>query len=113
MALDKNITEEFEDQTKPNFAKMTKRAGAQLDAFRDFIFPAGYDTGSATKKRTSGGSAAKKPKPDVDLETEAKSGRLEKLTVAALKELASENKINLKATKKADIIAQIKKHFRV
>uniref|UniRef100_A0A914WFC3 ATP-dependent DNA helicase 2 subunit 1 n=1 Tax=Plectus sambesii TaxID=2011161 RepID=A0A914WFC3_9BILA len=52
MALDKNITEEFEDQTKPNFAKMTKRAGAQLDAFRDFIFPAGYDTGSATKKRT-------------------------------------------------------------
>ena len=83
--------------------------------------------------RGGDGAAAKQAKPNVDLETEARNGnvrlyfvcqlwltvshwifQLEKLTVAVLKELAASMKVQLKgATKKADIITQIKKHYKL
>jgi len=115
MALDRDKPEEITDQTLPNDALMVKRAGKHIQEFKDLVFPAGYTAGPKRKAPGAAGGPAKKPKPeptDINIEQEAKAGRLEKLTVAALRECAKN--LKLPGTgKKADLIDAINECFGI
>ena len=50
---------------------------------------------------------------DNDLREQMKSGELDELTAAELKELAKERRIDIKGKKKADVLGAIKKYLKL
>jgi len=116
MALDRDDVDAPTDFTLPDEEKIEKRAGKISQEFKDLIFPSDYVPGAKRKVGgAGGGGAAKAPKSedfDIDIEKEARANRLNKLTVAQLKECIKKLKIkSVSGTKKADLIDAINEHF--
>ncbi|KAK2178913.1 hypothetical protein NP493_525g06064 [Ridgeia piscesae] len=101
MALDTDQPEEVEDYTMPNDEKMQKRAGRLLEEFKDLVFPEGYTPGVKRKAETV----------DVDVQQEARAGKLSKLTVPTLKDYCKKANVRCGGTKKADLINAINSHL--
>ncbi|XP_070199251.1 X-ray repair cross-complementing protein 5-like isoform X2 [Littorina saxatilis] len=118
LALDRDEPDAMIDYTMPADDKITKKAGSAIREFRDLVFPADYAPGQKKRAAPSESAAAKRAKAaetsvTLDLETEARAGRLGKLTVAVLKEAARNANIPCLATRKADIIDAISDHYNV
>ncbi|KAK3593948.1 hypothetical protein CHS0354_040681 [Potamilus streckersoni] len=116
LALDRDIPEEMIDYTLPDVERMEKKAGKEIQNFKDQVFPDGYTPGA--KQKTGDNAAAKKARMEqaanlIDAETEAKAGRLGKLTVAVLKEIIKREGITSGSSKKADLIDVISAHYGV
>ncbi|CAK8674751.1 unnamed protein product [Clavelina lepadiformis] len=114
MALEKEQPDKIDDHTKPDTEIIDKKAGAYIQAFKQAVFPPGYDPLKKATKHKSSSTASKggkKPKEDmVDVKEYVSQGKLGKLTVQGLKEIC--RKYNIKGTgKKADIIQAIEDHF--
>lgn len=116
LALDRDAPEDFVDYTLPDVEAMDRRLGERATQFKDMVFPDGYNPDAPAKKRAGGdaGGAAKKSKFDtpVDIRTEARAGRLGKLTVPVLKDFCKTSNINATG-KKADLINAINDFFGV
>ena len=120
IALAREQSDEIIDLTLPNVAGMEKRAGSLLAEFaeRFDLANAGSSTKTTAAKRKNedGDQANKKVKASndsLDVEAEARAGKLEKLTVPILKEFIKEKKISGAGTKKDDLIKAIKAHFKL
>jgi ATP-dependent DNA helicase 2 subunit 1 len=114
MALDRETVEEISDFTLPDEEKIEKRAGKISQEFKALVFPTDYQPGTKRKAGGAGGGTSKVVKSeefDIDIEKEARSNRLNKLTVSQLKECAKKLKIKSAGTKKADLIDAISDHF--
>lgn len=117
LALDREEPDELIDYTMPADDKITKKAGSAIRDFMEMVFPADYVPGQ--KRRGPGLDAATKRARaadavnDLDLETEARAGRLGKMTVANLKEAARKANIPCLATRKADIIDAISDFYNI
>lgn len=101
MALDTDLPEEVKDYTLPDDEKMGKRAGKLLEEFKDLVFPADYTPGVKRKAETV----------DVDVQQEAKAGKLSKLTVPVLREYCKKANIDSSGTKKANLVDAINAHL--
>lgn len=116
LALDRDAPEEFVDYTLPDVEAMDRRLGERVMQFKDMVFPDGFNPDAAAKKRAGGdaGSAAKKSKPDaaIDIKTEARAGRLGRLTVPVLKDFCKASNIDVTG-RKADLINAINDFFGV
>lgn len=114
IALDRSEPEEIEDLTLPNYERIDKRAGQFI---AEFVEKFGLDSDPRAKRKSDGNSTqnAKKAKNEnsFDVEFEAKSNRLEKLTVPILKEYVKSNQITTTGTKKDDLIKSIKLHLNL
>ncbi|XP_025085058.1 X-ray repair cross-complementing protein 5-like [Pomacea canaliculata] len=118
LALDREEPDELVDFTLPANDKIQKKAGSAIKDFMELVFPADYTPGQKKKTAPSESAAARKTKAaeavmELDLENEAKEGRLEKLTVPVLREAIRKAKIPCSVTRKADLIDVIKKHYGV
>ena len=51
IALEHEEVEEVADLTEPDVDRISKRAGALLDQFRDMVYPAGYNPEKSGTKR--------------------------------------------------------------
>nr|CAB3267806.1 X-ray repair cross-complementing protein 5 [Phallusia mammillata] len=118
MALEKDEPDPIEDHTIPDFERITRKAGAQIQAFKDLVFSPGYDpTQKPLTKRKAGGTGdavVKKVKPEtsqINVQECVTDNKLGKLTVQVLKEICKEHNIQASG-KKADIIAAISDHFQ-
>lgn len=118
VALEREKPEEIIDLTKPNNERLEKRAGEILQAIQANLGMSS-DSSKTKRKAEPSNGAAKKLKTNenegpLDVAQEAKAGRLEKLTVAVLKEFMKEKKISQAyGTKKDDLIKAIKEHLSV
>uniref|UniRef100_A0A915HHZ8 ATP-dependent DNA helicase 2 subunit 1 n=1 Tax=Romanomermis culicivorax TaxID=13658 RepID=A0A915HHZ8_ROMCU len=120
-ALEREDMEEVADHTKPNNDWISRKAGQAIHEFTRMIFPDDYvpeNNAPRKRARSATGATVKKSKnfdekEEINLEEEAKSNKLHKLTVPILKELCAQNGIKLTATRKADIITQINAHYGV
>ncbi|KAH9491851.1 X-ray repair cross-complementing protein 6 [Bulinus truncatus] len=114
LALQRDEPEELVDLTLPPLEDLLKRAGKVLDEFKELVFPSNYVPG---QKKKASGTAKKVVKEDaqieVDIEEEAKAGRLSKLTVPVLKEFIKTRKISTPSTRKNDLIDVINQHFNL
>ncbi|XP_064634818.1 X-ray repair cross-complementing protein 6-like [Lineus longissimus] len=118
LALDRDVPDDITDYTMPDDAMISKRAGKILGEFKELVFPDGYEAGKG-KKRPAGGAAGPAGKKarggaddgEIDVEAEARAGRLSKLTVPILKEFVRKTKIKGGGTKKADLMEAINDHF--
>jgi len=117
LALERKEVEEITDCTLPVVEQLIKRAGREMREFKDMVFPPDYVPGGKKRPASSSASqAAKKVKTEdalagVDIKKEAESGKLNKFTVAVLKECIKKEKIKTTATKKNDLIDAINNHY--
>ncbi|ELU12174.1 hypothetical protein CAPTEDRAFT_158558 [Capitella teleta] len=109
MALDRDQPDDINDSASPDDEMIDKRAGKMISEFSEMVFPEGYVPGAKRKA-----PAAARVKPDLtelNMEEEARAGRLMKLTVPILKEFVKTNRIPCAGTKKADLVQAVTDHF--
>ncbi|XP_072047420.1 X-ray repair cross-complementing protein 5-like [Amphiura filiformis] len=114
LALDRDAPDEVVDYTAPDHDMINGRAGAKIEAFKELVFPDGYVPGAkppAKRKAAGADGAAKKAKTEnVDMQQYAQEGKLNKLTVAVLKEFCQQTGLSA-AGKKGDLVETVKTHF--
>nr|KAG5686071.1 hypothetical protein BaRGS_030686 [Batillaria attramentaria] len=118
LALDRDEPDELIDYTMPVNDKIKKKAGPAIREFMDLVFPADYVPGQKKRAAPSESAATKRAKNvdaamDLDLEKEARAGRLGKLTVAVLRDAIRKANIPCAATRKADLIDAISDFYGV
>lgn len=116
LALERDEVEENNDHTLPSLEQFIKRAGKEMNEFKEIVFPPNYAPGKKRPATSSASTAAKKVKTEdallgLDVRKEAEAGKLGKLTVAVLKDVIKKEKINTAATRKNDLIDAINNHF--
>jgi ATP-dependent DNA helicase 2 subunit 1 len=120
IALEHDEVEEVSDLTQPDQDRITRRAGALLEQFKELVYPSGYDPDQkpANKRKapaSSDGPSAKRTRSsseDVDVEAEARKGNLQKVTMAVLK--AYLKGVGLKTSgKKQDLIEAVNDHLGI
>lgn len=112
LALNRLHLEPVTDYTLPNNELISKKAGTLLKTFQDLVYPNSYDPSHPVKKQpaTSSAAAAKKVKPDpasIDVETMAKAGKADKLTVDILKGWLQERGVKVSGKKKAQLVQDV------
>ena len=117
LALDKDEPDEFIDYTKPNNAKILKKAGQELADLSKIVSSTGYQPvkAGAKRARTTADTGDKETKKtcssdEIDFDEMAKSGQLDKLTVPVLKQFLVS--VGNKTTgRKADLVEAVNEHF--
>ncbi|CAF1005109.1 unnamed protein product [Didymodactylos carnosus] len=111
--------DEFVDLTIPNIERMEDKAGQFVEDLKTLIFPVGY-AGSkklAAKRKADGDAAneSKKSKMEdaAEIETAARNGSLQKLTVPIMKDYCRDKKIRTTGTRKQDLIDAINAHLSI
>lgn len=123
IALEREQPEELEDLTVPDVERHERRAGAFLKEFSekhglDDLLAKATSRKNEYKRKAfetyaAGGKKAKANSDEIDVEAEARSGRLEKLTVPILKDYVKSKGLNVSGSKKDDLIRSIKYHLKI
>lgn len=115
LALDQDIPDEITDHTKPNVEKMIKRAGNLIEEFKCMIPAEDAPVKEKKRKTTAEVGHEKKSKVIADdfnmKDVVGDEKKLSKLTVPDLKNYLMS--VGIKPGKlKADLIEQVKEHFK-
>ncbi|ESN99570.1 hypothetical protein HELRODRAFT_192857 [Helobdella robusta] len=117
MALARDCPEEISDFTQPDEEKIEKRAGKLIKEFKELVQMDKRSTTAANKKKNApnavGGGKTSKHDDELDVEKEARNGKLNRLTVPILKECIKKLNIKSTGTKKAELIEAINEHFGI
>jgi len=108
LALNRDETETVLDTTMPDIDRIDRKIAKLSEKFNDAVFPLGQDPAITQKI----GSATNFKGSNIDVETEARNGSLERLTVAVLKDYLSSQGIGrLASKKKSELIDLVKHHL--
>ncbi|XP_018013106.1 X-ray repair cross-complementing protein 6-like [Hyalella azteca] len=112
LALNRRDLEPVTDYTVPDYARIRKKTQELVSAFKDLVWPSGYDATAAAAKRpppkpraTAGIAPAAAGTPSV--EDMARNNTVEKLNVATLKEWLSARNIKVTGKKKPQLVQDV------
>lgn len=115
LALNRSSLEPVTDYTVPDYARIRKKTGALLSILTDSLWPGGYDPVAAASRKpppkprqqaaapSGGGRAA----ASASVEEMAKENKVEKLTVAALKEWLEGRGLRTSGKKKPQLVQDV------
>ncbi|CAL8097791.1 unnamed protein product [Calicophoron daubneyi] len=114
LALNREAAEDVADHTMPNLAAIKRRAGDEIDAFKQICH---LDELSPTKKSKIPGKSAPRSKTDAELDEDelrklAESGGLAKLTVVMLRHALKILNLVPLGNRKSELVDQITKYFQ-
>ena len=105
-----------EDETLPDYERMSRKLGDKSKLFLDTVYPEGYDPEAPAKKVAKKASPTPKaPKVkqeagDIDMAKEVKNNTVGKLTVDVLKTWLKAQGVNITKMKKAELVEAVKEN---